>query len=74
MYIWLSGCNEIVGEHLAADTNYINKEFGRRYSPILAACENDQLDIVKYLGEKFHADIKLPDGGSDITEKNSWLC
>ena len=54
-----------LGGHTAANVNYN----GELWTPLRAACINDQLDIVKYLVETCYADVNLRDrrGNTSLT-------
>ena len=57
---WLKG-------HTAANVNYKGV-----WTPLIAACSNDHLDMVKYLVETCHADVNLPDSRGDTSL--TWAC
>ena len=42
--------------YCSADVNYKSGE----WTPLIAACINDHLDIMKFLMETCHADVNLP--------------
>ena len=50
-------------EHTTADVNYKDSKV-RLDTPLAAACEQNHLDIVKYLVDTCHADINLPNRGN----------
>ena len=57
-------------KNTAVDVNYINSEDRLKYLPLTAACDYDQLHVVKYLVEACHANVNLPDkrGHTSLTQ------